>query len=63
MVEGGLSEQQVTAISAHKSMQMRRRYTHLRAEDLVEELEAIAKGKRLSKHRPLSVNEMRFMPM
>ncbi|HHK8473150.1 TPA: tyrosine-type recombinase/integrase [Vibrio parahaemolyticus] len=44
LVEGGLSAQQVTAISGHKSMQMLRRYTHLRAEELVEELDAIAKG-------------------
>lgn len=41
-VEGGLSDQQVAAISGHKSMQMLRRYTHLRAEDLVDELDAIA---------------------
>lgn len=41
-VEGGLSDQQVAAISGHKSMQMLRRYTHLRTEDLVEELDAIA---------------------
>jgi integrase len=40
-VEGGLSDQQVAAISGHKSMQMLRRYTHLRAEDLVGELDAI----------------------
>jgi len=30
-VEGGLSDQKVAAISGHKSMQMLRRYTHLRA--------------------------------
>ncbi len=41
-VESGLSDQQVAAISGHKSMQMLRRYTHLRAEDLVGELDAIA---------------------
>lgn len=41
-VEGGLSDQQVAAISGHKSMQMLRRYTHLRAEDLVDELDAIS---------------------
>lgn len=34
-VEAGLSDMQVSAISGHKSMQMLRRYTHLRAEDLV----------------------------
>ena len=35
LVEGGLSDQEVSAISGHKSMQMLKRYTHLRAEDLV----------------------------
>lgn len=34
-VEAGLSDQQVSAITGHKSMQMLRRYTHLRNEDLV----------------------------
>ncbi|RWA26778.1 integrase [Pseudomonas veronii] len=32
---GEFSDQQVAAISGHKSMQMLRRYTHLRAEELV----------------------------
>jgi len=35
LVEAGLSDQEVSAISGHKSMQMLKRYTHLRAEDLV----------------------------
>ena len=39
-VEAGLSDQEVASISGHKSMQMLRRYTHLRAEDLVEKLDA-----------------------
>ncbi len=39
LVEKGLSDQEVAAISGHKSMQMLRRYTHLRAEDLVEKLD------------------------
>jgi integrase len=34
-VEAGLSDQQVSAITGHKSMQMHKRYTHLRNEDLV----------------------------
>ena len=34
-VEAGLSDQQVSSITGHKSMQMLRRYTHLRSEDLV----------------------------
>ena len=38
-VEGGLSDQEVSAISGHKSMQMLKRYTHLRAEDLVGKLD------------------------
>lgn len=39
LVEKGLSDQEVAAISGHKSMQMLRRYTHLRVEDLVEKLD------------------------
>lgn len=38
-VEAGLSDQEVSAISGHKSMQMLKRYTHLRAEDLVGKLD------------------------
>ncbi len=41
LVEKGLSDQEVAAISGHKSMQMLRRYTHLRAEDLVAKLDGI----------------------
>ena len=41
LVEAGLSDQEVAAISGHKSMQMVRRYTHLRAEDLVAKLDAV----------------------
>lgn len=40
LVEAGLSDQKVSAISGHKSMQMLKRYTHLRAEDMVSELDA-----------------------
>ena len=43
LVEGGLSDQQVAAISGHKSMQMLKRYTHLRAEDLVDKLDKISR--------------------
>ncbi|HDR9092007.1 site-specific integrase [Burkholderia vietnamiensis] len=39
LVEMGLSDQEVASISGHKSMQMLRRYTHLRAEDLVKKLD------------------------
>lgn len=39
LVEMGLSDQEVSAISGHKSMQMLKRYTHLRAEDLVAKLD------------------------
>lgn len=41
LVEAGLSDQEVSAISGHKSMQMLKRYTHLRAEDLVVKLDNI----------------------
>ena len=41
LVEAGLSDQEVSAISGHRSMQMLKRYTHLRAEDLVGKLDAI----------------------
>ena len=40
-VEAGLSDQEVSAISGHKSMQMLKCYTHLRAEDLVAKLDKI----------------------
>ncbi len=42
LVEGGLSDQEVAAISGHKSMQMLKRYTHLRAEDLVAKLDLLS---------------------
>lgn len=35
-VEAGLSDQQVSSITGHKSMQMLKRYTHLRSENLVD---------------------------
>lgn len=41
MVEAGLGDQEVSAISGHKSMQMLKRYTHLRAEDLVGRLDQV----------------------
>jgi integrase len=41
LVESGLSDQEVASISGHKSMQMLKRYTHLRAEDLVAKLDNI----------------------
>ena len=41
LVEAGLGDQEVSAISGHKSMQMLKRYTHLRAEDLVEKLDRV----------------------
>ena len=41
LVEVGLGDQEVAAISGHKSMQMLRRYTHLRAEDLVARLDQL----------------------
>jgi integrase len=41
LVEAGLSDQEVATISGHKSMQMLKRYTHLRAEDLVAKLDKL----------------------
>lgn len=46
LVEAGLSDQKVSAISGHKSMQMLKRYTHLRAEDMVDELDIMFPLKR-----------------
>jgi integrase len=37
-VEAGLSDQEVASITGHKSMQMLKRYTHLRSEDLVNKI-------------------------
>lgn len=50
-VEAGFSDQEVSAISGHKSMQMLKRYTHLRAEDLVTRLDSaqISRTKRRSR--------------
>lgn len=39
LVEAGLTDQQVSSITGHKSMQMLKRYTHLRNEDLVKLLD------------------------
>jgi len=41
MVEGGLSDQEVVAISGHKTMQMLKHYTHLRSEHLAARLDEI----------------------
>ena len=40
-VEAGLSDQEVASITGHKSMQMLKRYTHLRTEDLVSKISEI----------------------
>jgi integrase len=42
-VEAGFSDQEVSAISGHKSMQMLKRYTHLRAEDLVGRMDRVSR--------------------
>lgn len=47
-VEGGLEDQETAAISGHKTMQMLKRYTHLKSEHLVERLDQIS-AKRTSK--------------
>lgn len=41
LVELGLSDQEVASISGHRSMEMLKRYTHLRAEDLVAKLDKL----------------------
>lgn len=41
LVEAGLSDQEVSSITGHNSMQMLRRYTHLRGGDLVSKIEDI----------------------
>jgi integrase len=43
--EAGLSDLEVSAISGHKSMQMLKHDTHLRAEDLVEKLDLLQSRK------------------
>jgi integrase len=47
-VEAGFSDQEVSAISGHKSMQMLKRYTHLRAEDLVSRMD-LTRGEKNSR--------------
>ncbi|MBY0576250.1 MAG: tyrosine-type recombinase/integrase [Gallionellaceae bacterium] len=44
LVEAGLGDKEVSAISGYKSMQMLKRYTHLRTKDLFAKLE-VAFGK------------------
>jgi len=44
-VEAGFSDQEVSAISGHKSMSCLKRYTHLRTEDLVTRIEEIEKAR------------------
>jgi integrase len=56
-VEAGLSDQEVSAISGHKSMQMLKRYTHLRAEDLVSKLDGLEKSKPAKKTKKESHDE------
>lgn len=51
LVEAGLSDQEVSAISGHKSMQMLKRYTHLRAEDLVSRLDSISEPRAALRRR------------
>ncbi len=44
LVEAGFSDQEVAAISGHKSMQMLKRYTHLRSEELVTKLDKLVRS-------------------
>lgn len=46
LVEAGFTDQEVASISGHKSMQMVKRYTHLRSEKLVKRLDDIPQRKR-----------------
>jgi integrase len=56
-VESGLSDQEVSAISGHKSMQMLKRYTHLRAEDLVARIDDVSKRRSAERTaRSIAVN-------
>ena len=41
LVEAGFSDQQVASITGHSSMQMLKRYTHLRSEDLVSMMKSL----------------------
>ena len=45
-VEAAFSDQEISAISGHKSMQMLKRYTHLRAEDLVTRMDSALRSRR-----------------
>ena len=40
-VEAGLSDQEVASITGHRSMQMLKRYTHIRTENLISKIQAI----------------------
>lgn len=44
LVEAGLSDLEVASISGHKAMQMLKRYTHLRAQDLVKKLDRLGRS-------------------
>lgn len=59
LVELGLSDQEVAAISGHRSMQMLKRYTHLRAEDLVKRLDA-ARRSGLTHQREFALKQTRM---
>lgn len=51
LVEAGLSDLEVATISGHKSIQMLKRYTHLRAKDLVHRLDELHVGNTQKKRR------------
>lgn len=59
LVEGGLSDQEVSTISGHKSMQMLKRYTHLRGEDLVSRLDDAEAKRRLRRQQPQMQRKLR----
>lgn len=64
--EEGLNPIQVAAISGHKTLQMLKRYTHLKAEDLAEMLADIEKKREVKKAQDgdtsSSLSELKRLP-
>ncbi|MCL2661278.1 MAG: site-specific integrase, partial [Acidobacteriaceae bacterium] len=56
-VEARFTDQEVSAISGHRSMQMLKRYTHLRAENLVPLIDAAPK------HQPFEPGKLETLPL
>jgi hypothetical protein len=60
LVEVGLSDQEVSAMSWHKSMQKLKRCTHLRAEAWVDRFDLIASAKSKSELRGFDKSNIAF---